>query len=61
MSDNETAEERGRKARNDAPGRAPTQRKLRPGWRQASKRLRDAGEGGPVWPEFGNDGDKDSK
>lgn len=33
----------------------------RAGWADASKRLRDAGEGGLVWPEFANDGDKDVK
>jgi antitoxin MazE len=38
---------------------APTKRKLRQGWSEASKALAAAGEGGLVWPEFGNDGDKD--
>jgi antitoxin MazE len=33
----------------------------REGWAEASKRLREAGEGGLVWPEFANDGDKDLK
>ena len=33
----------------------------REGWAEASKRLRDAGEVGLVWPEFANDGDKDLK
>jgi antitoxin MazE len=39
----------------------PTRRKTRAGWAEASKRLRDAGEGGLAWPEFSNDGDKDGK
>lgn len=34
-------------------------RKPREGWAEASKALAAAGEGGPVWPEFGNEGDKD--
>ena len=33
----------------------------RAGWAEASKQLRDAGEGGLVWPEFPNDGDQDLK
>jgi antitoxin MazE len=30
----------------------------RSGWAEDSKRLAAAGEGGLVWPEFANDGDK---
>jgi antitoxin MazE len=33
----------------------------RSGWAEDSKRLATAGEGGLVWPEFANDGDKDLK
>jgi antitoxin MazE len=36
------------------PGRDP-----RAGWAEESKRLAEAGEDGLVWPEFGNEGDKD--
>ncbi len=36
-------------------------RSPRAGWAEASKRLRDAGDGGLVWPEFANDSDKDLK
>jgi len=39
----------------------PTKQHPREGWAEASKRLRDAGESGLVWPEFANDGDKDLK
>jgi antitoxin MazE len=39
----------------------PAKRHPREGWAEASKRLRDAGEGGLVWPEFANDADKDLK
>jgi antitoxin MazE len=39
----------------------PLQTHPRAGWAEASKRLRDAGEGGLVWPEFANEGDKDLK
>jgi antitoxin MazE len=39
----------------------PSRRKARAGWADASKRLREAGEGGLVWPEFPNDADKDPK
>lgn len=39
----------------------PAKRHPREGWAEASKRLRDAGEVGLVWPEFANDGDKDLK
>jgi antitoxin MazE len=38
---------------------SPRKRKLREGWAEDSKRLAAAGEGRLVWPEFGNDGDKD--
>jgi antitoxin MazE len=38
---------------------APQKRKPREGWADASKALAAAGRGGLVWPEFGNDGDKD--
>jgi antitoxin MazE len=34
-------------------------RKPRDGWADASKALAAAGQGGLVWPEFGNAGDKD--
>jgi antitoxin MazE len=37
-----------------APGKGP-----RAGWAEASKALAEAGEGGLVWPEFGNEWDKD--
>lgn len=39
----------------------PLESNPRAGWAEASKRLRDAGEGGLVWPEFPNEGDKDLK
>jgi antitoxin MazE len=39
----------------------PLQQNPRAGWAEASKRIRDAGEGGLVWPEFANEGDKDLK
>jgi antitoxin MazE len=38
---------------------APFKRKARQGWAEASKALAEAGEGGLVWPEFGNELDKD--
>jgi len=38
---------------------ARSKRKPREGWAEASKALAAAGEGGLVWPEFGNEGDKD--
>jgi antitoxin MazE len=38
---------------------APLRRDLRAGWAEESKRLAEAGEGGLVWPEFGNKRDKD--
>lgn len=38
---------------------APAKRRLREGWAEASKALAAAGEGGLVWPEFGNAADKD--
>ena len=31
----------------------------RAGWAEASKRLAQAGDDSPVWPEFGNASDKD--
>ena len=40
---------------------APRKRKSREGWAEDSKRLAAAGDGGLVWPEFANDGDKDLK
>ena len=40
---------------------SPAPHHPRAGWAEASKQLRDAGEGGLVWPEFPNDGDKDLK
>ena len=40
---------------------SPAKRDPRAGWAEASKRLREAGEGGLAWPEFANDGDKDLK
>ena len=39
----------------------PAKRHPREGWAEASRRLRDAGQGGLVWPEFANEGDKDLK
>ena len=39
----------------------PLQQDPRAGWAEASKRLRDAGEAGLVWPEFANEADKDLK
>jgi antitoxin MazE len=32
---------------------------VRAGWGEAAKRMVEEGEGGLVWPEFGNDGDED--
>jgi len=40
---------------------SPAPNHPRSGWAEASKQLRDAGEGGLVWPEFPNDGDQDLK
>lgn len=40
---------------------APFNRKARHGWAEASKALADAGQGGLVWPEFGNEREKDWK
>jgi antitoxin MazE len=40
---------------------APIQRDVRAGWAEDSRRLRDAGEGGLIWPEFPNKGDVDWK
>jgi antitoxin MazE len=37
----------------------PVQRHPREGWAEASKKLREAGETGLVWPEFPNKGDED--
>jgi antitoxin MazE len=37
----------------------PRKRKVREGWADESKRLAAAGEGGLIWPEFGNEADKD--
>jgi antitoxin MazE len=39
----------------------PTKRHPREGWAEDAKALAAAGEGGLVWPEFANDGDKDLK
>ncbi len=39
----------------------PRKRKLREGWAEDSKAIAAAGDGGLVWPEFANDGDKDLK
>jgi antitoxin MazE len=36
-----------------------SKRRNREGWAEASRALAAAGEGGLVWPEFGNAGDKD--
>jgi antitoxin MazE len=38
---------------------APIRKRPRAGWAEASKRLAAARDGGLVWPEFGNDADKD--
>jgi antitoxin MazE len=48
-------------ARKGAIVITPAPRKARAGWAEASKRLREAGEGDLVWPEFANDADKDTK
>jgi antitoxin MazE len=40
---------------------APARRDLRAGWAEDSKRLAEAGEAVLVWPEFGNEADKDLK
>jgi antitoxin MazE len=39
---------------------APQRRKLREGWRDASRALAQAGEDKLVWPEFGNLDDETS-
>jgi len=33
------------------------QGKAREGWAEASRKLAEAGDDKPVWPEFGNEGD----
>jgi antitoxin MazE len=33
----------------------------REGWAESSKRIADAGDDAVVWPEFGNEADKDIK
>jgi antitoxin MazE len=38
---------------------ARAKRKPREGWAQECKALAEAGEDGLVWPEFGNEDDKD--
>ena len=40
---------------------APCKKKPREGWAEDSKAIAAAGDGGLVWPEFANDGDKDLK
>jgi antitoxin MazE len=40
---------------------APVSRDPRAGWAEECKALRDAGEDWLVWPEFGNDDDKNLK
>ena len=40
---------------------SPAPHHPRAGWAEDAKRLAAAGEGGLVWPEFPNDGDKDLK
>ena len=40
---------------------APPPKAARSGWAADSKRLAEAGDGGLVWPEFANEGDKDLK
>ena len=35
----------------------PTKRSPREGWSEASAAIAAAGDDGPVWPEFANDGD----
>jgi antitoxin MazE len=37
---------------------APVLRQARAAWAEASKRLADAGDDAPVWPEFGNSDDE---
>ena len=39
----------------------PRKKKPREGWAEDSKAIAAAGDGGLVWPEFANDGDKDLK
>jgi len=38
---------------------APLKRRPREGWAEASKTLAEAGEGGLLWPQFGNEADQD--
>lgn len=40
---------------------APVKRNPREGWADAAKRLAEAGDDAPVWPEFGNAGDTELK
>ena len=40
---------------------APSRKAPRSGWAADSKRLAEAGEAGPAWPEFANDADQDLK
>jgi antitoxin MazE len=40
---------------------APVKRNPRAGWADAAKRLAEAGDDAPVWPEFGNAGDTELK
>jgi antitoxin MazE len=40
---------------------SPGKQHPRAGWAEDAKALAAAGEGGLVWPEFANDGDKDLK
>ena len=40
---------------------APVKRTPRAGWAEAAKRLAEAGDDSPVWPEFGNAADKELK
>jgi antitoxin MazE len=37
---------------------APVERRARAGWAEASKRLAEAGDDAPVWPEFANADDQ---
>jgi antitoxin MazE len=39
----------------------PVKRNPRAGWADAAKRLAEAGDDLPVWPEFGNAGDTELK
>jgi len=36
---------------------APVRRAVRAGWAESAAAIAAAGDGGLVWPEFGNDGD----